>query len=57
MIMNAGSTHILESGDTESDFEVDSSSFPIDVVIKRLQAAKEAGETTVTVLHGGGYDG
>lgn len=56
MIMRAGSKLIIESGDTEADFEVDSSTFEIDYVIKKLQEAKDEGATTVTVQHGGGMD-
>jgi len=57
VIMNAGENFILESGDTEAEYETDSSSFPIDDIIDRLLKAKKNGATTVLVLHGGGYDG
>ena len=57
VIINAGEHHILESGDTEAEYETDSSSFSIDDIINRLLEAKKDGETTVLVMHGGGYDG
>lgn len=57
VIMTAGNFSILESGDTESDFDCDGSSFPIDEIIAKLIEAKESGATMVNVTHGGGYEG
>jgi len=57
VIMNAGKHSILESGDTEAEYDTDSSTFLIDDIIDRLLEAKKNGATTVLVTHGGGYDG
>lgn len=57
VIMTAGGFHILESGNTEAEFDADGDDFPIDIVIAKLIEAKENGATKVSVMHGGGYDG
>jgi hypothetical protein len=57
VIMNAGEHFILESGDTEAEYDTNSSSFPIDDIIAKLLEAKKSGATTVLVTHGGGFDG
>jgi hypothetical protein len=57
VIMTAGNFDILESGDTDAEFETDGKSFPIDDIIAKLVEAKKNGATMVSVTHGGGYDG
>lgn len=57
VIMTAGNHTVLESGDTEAEFECDGSTFDIDTVIAILQKAKSEGATKVDVTHGGGYEG
>ena len=56
VIISAGNIPIAADGDDtlESCGEFD---MQIDELIDRLQKAKEAGETVVTVTHGGGYEG
>jgi hypothetical protein len=57
VIISAGNFDILEAGDTEADYEQESSSFPIDEIITKLLEAKKNGATTIRVTHAGGYDG
>ena len=57
VIISAGGHFILEHGDTESDFDTDGTSVPIDELIGKLLQAREKGATTVSITHGGGYEG
>ena len=57
VIISAGGSLILEHGDTESGYDSDSTTIPIDELIEKLVKAKEDGATMVSITHGGGYDG
>lgn len=57
VIITAGDDLILEHGDTEAEYDTDSTTVSIDVLIDKLSEAKKNGATTITIQHGGGYDG
>lgn len=57
VIINAGNHIILEHGDTDIDDGIDSITVNINNFIDRLIQARNSGEKTVVITHGGGYDG
>ena len=57
VIITAGDTTILEDGNSEDMETCGSVDMDIDKLIAELEAAKKKGITSITISHGGGYEG
>lgn len=57
VIIKAGKRTIFEDGDSEMLETCGSRVVRIDDLIKALEEAKQQGETSITISHGGGYEG
>ena len=56
VIVSVGNKVLYEDGDTDME-RCGSIRVEIDDMIKKLQDAKAAGAKTITISHGGGYEG
>jgi hypothetical protein len=57
VIIEAGEHLILEHGDTDITDDIDSVTMSITELIGKLMKAKDDGVVSVTITHGGGYEG